>query len=162
MGRLQIDWQENAEELRQLYRRERHPQRRTRLQVLWQLRSGKRIEDVANSTGISYRAIQNWVAWYRQGGLLRVLERVTGNGSRGRAAKLRPLQQQALAAKVRQGTFRSAWDAVGWVQARWGIVYSYKGMYSLLKRLGGRPKVPRPRSDKANPTRQGAWKKGDW
>ena len=43
MGRtLQMDWQETAEELKQRYRREKHPQRRERLFALWHIRHGKR------------------------------------------------------------------------------------------------------------------------
>jgi len=38
-------------------------------------------------TGVCYRTIQNWVAWYRQGGLAEVLNRNPSNGS-GSTAKL--------------------------------------------------------------------------
>lgn len=162
MGRLQVEWEQSAEELRRLYQGERHAQRRTRLQVLWQLRQGKRIEDVVATTGVSYRAVQHWVAWYRQGGLAPVLERVTGYHSQGKPPKLSPLQQRALAAKVRLGCFRTVWDALAWVQDRWGISYSYQGMYTVLERLQAGPKVPRPQSTKTEPARQQAWKKGAW
>ncbi len=42
MGKsVKADWQESSEELKHRYLKEVHPQRRTRLQVLWQLRQGK-------------------------------------------------------------------------------------------------------------------------
>ena len=70
MGRaLQVEWQETEAELKQGYRREKHRQKRERLLVLWHLRQGKRVEEVAQMTGIAYRLIQRWVSWYRQGGL---------------------------------------------------------------------------------------------
>ena len=54
MGRrMKVDWQESCEELKQLYQKEVHPQRRTRLQALWQLSQGKRIQDVVDTTGAS-------------------------------------------------------------------------------------------------------------
>jgi transposase len=81
--RLRIEWQESAEELKALYKREPHSQRRTRLQVLWQLCTGKRIADVVETVGVSYRAVQQWAAWYRAGGLAKVLQHVTGHASRG-------------------------------------------------------------------------------
>ncbi len=59
MGRgLSVDWQESSEELKHRYQKEVHPQRRTRLQGLWQLRQGKRIEDVVDLTAASYRSVQ--------------------------------------------------------------------------------------------------------
>ena len=68
-ARLTVDWQESSEELKRRYQKEVHPQRRTRLQALWQLSLGKRIRDVVESTGASYRSVQQWLRWYRQGGL---------------------------------------------------------------------------------------------
>jgi transposase len=111
---------------------------------------------------MSYRTIQNWIAWYRQGGLAEVLLRITGHGSQGVAPFLNERQQRALAAKAELGAFRTVWDAVAWVEARWGIRYTYKGMYALLKRHGFGPKVPRPQSEKANLAQQEQWKKGGW
>ena len=69
-GRLKVDWQESSEELKQRYKQELHTQRRTRLQALWQLRQGKRPDSigVVDLTGASYRSVQQWLRWYRQGG----------------------------------------------------------------------------------------------
>ena len=66
-GRLKVDWQQSSEELKNLYQKEAHLQRRTRLQALWQLRLGKRIQDVVDLTGASNRSVQQWLRWYRQG-----------------------------------------------------------------------------------------------
>ena len=71
---------------------------------------------------------------------------------------LNPLQQRV--AKVQLGQFRTVWDAKEWVWGRWGVRYTYKGMYSLMKGLGLGLKVPRPHSDKADAKQQMAWKKG--
>ncbi len=58
--RLQVEWQETAEELKRLYKQERHPQRRTRLQALWHLRQGDRIAEVVAKVGVAYRSVQNY------------------------------------------------------------------------------------------------------
>lgn len=158
--RIQIEWQESAEELKALYKREQHPQRRTRLQVLWQLRTSKRIADVVENVGVSYRAVQQWLAWYRAGGLEKVLRHITGHASRGAMSYLNANQQRALAARVELGNFKTVWEVVQWAEDRWGVRYSYKGMYSLMKRHRLNLKVPRPQSEKANPAQQTAWKKG--
>lgn len=161
MGRhLEVEWEESAEELKAQYQQEKHAQRRTRLQALWHLRNGKRIQDVVEIVGSSYRVIQRWIAWYRHGGLEEVLRRVTGHGATGVSAYLNDVQQRALVARVALGDFRTVWDVMHWVEGRWGVRYSYDGMYSLMKRHKLGLKVPRPQSEKASPKKQEAWKKG--
>lgn len=155
--RLQIEWQETADQLKIFYRWERNPHRKIRLQALWHLRCGKRLQDVVEIVGVCYRTLQYWVAWYRVGGLAEVMRRIPGHGNRG-IAKLTALQQRALAAKVALGLFRTVWDAIQWVQDRWQIQYRYSGLLSCIKRLQGRLKVPRPRSVKADMDAQLAWK----
>ena len=157
---LKVDWQESTEELKHLYQKEAHPQRRTRLQALWQLRLGKRIHDVVDLTGASYRSVQQWLQWYRQGGLSEVLRRVVGHHAKGKKPYLNRLQQRALVAKVQQGEFRTVWDVMEWVRGRWGVGYTYQGMYSQMRGHELGLKVPRPHSDKADAQQQTAWKKG--
>jgi len=157
--RLQIEWQETAEELKQRYRQEKHPQRRERLMTFWHLCEGKQVKEVSQMTGTDVRVIQEWLAWYRSGGLNDVLRRVTGHGTVGVPAFLNRLQQKALAARVKVGDFRTVWDVIEWVKARWGIRYSYEGMRSVMKRNRCVLKVPRPQSEKANPQQQEDWQK---
>jgi transposase len=157
--RLQIEWQETAEELKQHYRQEKHPQRRERLMSFWHLCEGKQVKEVSQMTGTDVRVIQQWLAWYRSSGLNEVLRRVTGHGTVGASAYLNQLQQKALAARVRVGDFRTVWDVMAWVEARWGICYSYEGMRSVMKRNQCVLKVPRPQSEKANPQQQEDWQK---
>lgn len=162
MGRrLQVEWREASEELKQKYRQEKHAQRKERLLVLWHLREGQRVEDVAAMIGGSCRVIQRWLAWYRMGGLGEVLRRVTGHTSSGQEAYLNQVQQKALVARVKLGDFATVWDVLAWVKARWGIVYSYEGMRSVLKRNRLGLKVPRPQSEKADGITQAAWQKKD-
>lgn len=160
MGRsLQVEWQESAEELKRKYRAEKHPQRRERLFTFWHLRLGKQIRKLSEMTGTDERVIQRWVSWYRRGGLEEVLRRVTGHRTRGAPAYLNSLQQKALAARVQLGDFRTVWDVKVWVEARWGIRYSYEGMRSVMKRNQCVLKVPRPQSEKANEQQQANWQK---
>ena len=159
MGRkFEIDWQETASDLKKRYRQERNSERRTRLHAFWQLRLGKSLKEVAELVGIGYRTLQDWVAWYRHGGLAEVLKRIKGHGNQGRPAKLNKLQEKALAAKVALGCFPTVWDIIRWVQDRWKIQYSYSGLLSCLQRLKFRLKVPRPRSVKADVVAQNKWK----
>ncbi len=161
MGRrVKVNWQESSEELKHRYQKEVHPQRRTRLQFLWHLHQGKRMQDVMDLTGASYRSVEQWLRCYRQGGLSEVLRRVVGHQAKGKKPYLNRLQRRALVAKVQQGQFRTVWDAREWVRGRWGVSYTYKGMYSLMKGNGLGLKIPRPHSAKADARQQMAWKKG--
>jgi transposase len=158
MGRqVQIEWQQTADQLKLIYQWERNPHRKIRLQALWHLRCGKRLQDVVDSIGVCYRTLQYWVAWYRAGGLAEVLRRIPGYGSRG-VAKLTAIQQGALVGKVALGLFSTVWDAIQWVRDRWKIQYSYSGLHSCLKRLKCGIKVPRPFSVKADVQAQNEWK----
>lgn len=96
---LQVDWKENAEELKQKYREEKHPQRRERLFTLWHLCLGKQIRQVSEMIGTDERVIQRWVSWYRSGGLEEVLRRVTGHNTTGF-----PCVPQSASAKSTCGT----------------------------------------------------------
>lgn len=161
MGRpLQLEWHESESELKQRYQSEKDGERRTRLQALWLLRQGKRVADVVAVIGVNYRTIQEWIAWYRQGGLPAVLRRVRGYQARGQAAYLTPLQQRALVARVKLGDFRTVWEVRQWVEARWGIRYTYSGMWERMTGLRLGLKVPRPQAEKASPAAQARWKKG--
>lgn len=160
MGRsLKVEWQESAEELKQKYRVEKHRQRRERLFAFWHLRVGKQVKEVAELIGTSERVIQRWVSWYRNGGLAELMRRVTGHNTVGAPAYLSFLQQKAVVARVKLGDFRTVWDVIMWVEARWGIRYSYEGMRSLMKRHDLGLKVPRPQSEKADVEQQEAWQK---
>jgi transposase len=116
------------------------------------------MKKVAELVGVGYRTLQDWVAWYRDGGLKEVLQRIKGHGNQGRPAKLNTLQQKALVAKVALGCFRNVWDAIQWVRDRWKVKYSYSGLFKRLKSLTCRLKVPRPRSVKADVEAQEKWK----
>lgn len=156
---LQVVWQETATEFQQQHQQEKHVERRERLLALWHLRQGHPIPTVAAWLNRSPRQLQRWVAWYRLGGLSEVLRRVTGYATTGVPAYLTPLQQKALVARVKLGDFRTVWDCLAWVEARWGIVYSYEGLRCLLHRLGCTLQVPRPQAAPADPAQQEQWQK---
>ncbi len=49
--KLQIEWQEDTDEQKERYQREKDHQNRTRLQVLWLVRAGKPLSAVARIVG---------------------------------------------------------------------------------------------------------------
>jgi transposase len=102
--------------------------------------------------------VQRWVRWYRDGGLAAV--RTRKRGGRGAAAWLTAEQQAAVLEQAATGAFHTAADARRWISDQFQVGYRPKGIYRLLKRLGCRPKVPRPIHEQANQAAQAAWKKG--
>jgi transposase len=153
-----VAWQEDAATLRAAYRGARDPQLRPRLHALWLLRGGRALGEVVQVVGVHYRTVQQWVAWYRAGGLAAV--RAHRTAGRGQPARLTPAQQAALLERAAAGAFYSVADAVAWVQDTFGVPYRPQGMYTLLRRLRLKKKVPRPVNPKADPARQAAWKGG--
>src|SRR5207237_1075699 len=83
-----------------------------------------------------------------------------GGDGGGAAAWLTAEQQAAVLEQAATGAFHTAADVRRWIQEQFGLSYRPKGIYRLLKRLGCRPKVPRPVHEKANLAGQVAWKKG--
>jgi transposase len=87
----------------------------------------------------------------------------TGDGSwnPGGGGKVKRGAAKSLSGPGEVGQFcnRMGWDGMAWVEARWGIVYTYAGMRSVLKRHGLGLKVPRPQSEKADVKAQAAWQK---
>jgi transposase len=157
--RLQVEWQEDEATLKEYYLSEKDVQNRTRLQALWQLRRGRTIVEVAELVGRNPRTIQDWVAWYRQGGLAEVLQHRHG-GHGGKQSWLTDEQMDELQAAAIAGKIRCIQDGVQWVQEEHGVTYTYWGMRGVFARLGLRKKVPRPRNPQASAEEQEAWKKG--
>jgi transposase len=158
--RLQIEWQEDEATLKRRYLAEKDSQNRTRLQALWQLRRGRTTTEVAELVGKHPRTIQDWIAWYRQGGVEAVLGHRHG-GHGGKQSRLTGEQLQELKASASAGQVRSIQDGVQWAQEQHGVTYTYWGMREVFARLELRKKVPRPRNPKASAEQQEAWKKGD-
>jgi len=157
--RLQIEWQEDEATLKRRYLNEKEAQNRTRLQALWQLRRGRTIREVADVVGKHPRTVQDWIAWYRQGGLEEVLRHRHG-GHGGKSAWLTAAQMDELKAAASAGQVRCIQDGVQWAQEQHGVNYSYWGMRGVFARLELRKKVPRPRNPKASAEQQETWKKG--
>ena len=79
-------------------------------------------------------------------------------GGKGQPAWLTAEQQAAVAAEVETGRFRTGAEIRDWIAEQFGVTYTVEGVYSLLKRLRCRPKVPRPVHVKADREAQAAWK----
>ena len=156
---LSIVWHEDASEFEARYKAEPDLQRRTRLHALWLVRLGHTVPSAASVVGIHLRTLQQWLAWYRQGGLSAVLAHRHG-GHAGRVSRWSATEEATLKTIAAAGQIGRIWDGVVWAQTHCGVPYTYWGMRTVFARLGLKKKVPRPRSPKASDQAQHAWKKG--
>ena len=106
------------------------------------LRRGEGPTAVAGAVGVSRNAVQQWLRWYRTGGLAEV--RSHRRGGPGKPSFLTPVQQKQVVAEAAKGGFRTAQAVRDWIEEQLGVVYTVRSMYTLLPRLGIRLKVPRP------------------
>jgi transposase len=156
---LVIAWRDDAATVYRRYQQERKPDLRPRWHALWLLHTGRTVRQTAAILGVHERSVQQWLAWYRQGGLDEVAaHRKAGKGSR---ARLTAEQQAAVVAEAATGRFRTAAEVMLWVSETFGATYTLSGMHQLLRRLCCKPKVPRPLAENADLAAQEAWKKGD-
>lgn len=157
---VRIDWTETVDELEAGYRGEQNIERRKRWGALWRVQAGDRVADAARVIGVGERTVERWLGWYRTAGLDGVLHRVPGHGASGQPHRLTGEQQRSVLARCAAGEFRTFEEARDWAEAAYGVVYRPSGWATALRRMGVRPKVPRPRAEKADPMAQEAWRAG--
>lgn len=155
-----VNWREDdtEETLKAAYLGEHEGVIRSRLHALWLLRAGHSLGAVTTTLGVDYRSIQRWVAWYRRGGLSLVRSR--RSGGKGQPAFLGADAQAGVAREVATGRFQTGAEIRDWIAQTYGVEYTVGGIYTLLKRLRGCQKVPRPIHPRTNRAQQEAWKKG--
>jgi transposase len=117
------------------------------------------MRQTAELVGAHYVTLQQWVAWYRQGGLGEIRRHQHG-GRQGQPSRLTDEQIVQLQHQAQRGDFRTARDIREWLASSLGVQYSRGGIYGLLARLGWKPKLPRPQALTASPSAQEEWKKG--
>ena len=147
---FRVDWrtEDTPEALKAAYLAERDGTLRSRLHGLWLLRSGRQLSEVASVVGVHYRTVQSWVGWYRQAGVQEVLSHK--KGGRGTPRYLSTEEERGLAQEVSEGRFKTAGEIRDWIESEYEVSYKPGGVYSLLKRLGCSPKVPRAFHEKAD------------
>lgn len=156
---LHIQWQEDAATLKQRYQQEKDVEVRPRLHALWLVHTGHSLRSVAATLAVHYNTMLRWVGWYRRGGLAEVCRHHNG-GRQGVPAHLSAAQQQTLLHDINQGQFHTAEDIKRHLAQQYQAHYRRTGVYSLLRRLGVKKKVPRPHAAKADDQAQQGWKKG--
>ena len=155
-----VVWQETAAQLEGLYRAERDATLARRWHALWLLRNEQELADVAATIGVAYRTIQEWVAWYRRGGLDEVRAHRRGGNRRVSAPLVSAEQVAAVLREARTHGFATQALVRDWLAQHHGVTLTPKQGRRLVAQLGLRLKVPRPLAAKADLDQQAGWKKG--
>ena len=119
-------------EISRLYKQEKNPRFRERLQCLLLKDRGHTNTDVADMLQVVRETITEWLNLYQEGGLELLCRLETG----GSDAFLTPEQIAQLSAELDKNGFQTAKQVVAWVQEQFSVTYSERGMRDLLKRLG--------------------------
>lgn len=111
---------------------------------------GKSRTEAAQAAGMDRQTLRDWVHRYNEEGLAGLSDR---HGDFGPKRLLSPEQEAEVAAWVRAGPDLAEHGVVRWrradlaraIEARFGIVLAERTMSTVLRRLGFRRLVPRPR-----------------
>ena len=111
---------------------------------------GKSRTEAAQAAGMDRQTLRDWVHRYNEEGLAGLSDR---HGDFGPKRLLSPEQEAQVAAWVRAGPDLAEHGVVRWrradlaraIEARFGIVLAERTMSTVLRRLGFRRLVPRPR-----------------
>jgi transposase len=132
-----VAWSHTAADLAELLRVERNDQRARRLRALLLLREGASLDEAAAAVEAAPRTVWRWLAIYRRHGLDQCLRRIRGHQARGRPCALSAEQRCLLTKRIEAHPFASIDEAIAWVADHCGVIYTYQGMYALLRRLKG-------------------------
>ena len=135
---------------------------RDRVRMVMHAKEGRTGAAIAQRLGYTDRAVRKWIHRYNEGGLeaLRDLPR-SGRPRHLEAAREEGVRQRLDAgAQSRDGvcTLRGE-DVRRILKEEFGAVYSLRGTYALLHRLGYSSLAPRPRHPEADPAAQEEFEK---
>ena len=117
--------------------------------------------DAARAGGVDRQTLRDWVHRYTAEGLDGLSDRHGG----GTACLLSPGQEQQVARWVEEGPDLARDGVTRWrradlaraIKARFGVVMAERSVSDVLRRLGFRRLVPRPRHPGHDPAAQASW-----
>jgi transposase len=146
---------ESAAELLVLLKHEQDARLRSRIHLLFLIRSNQvasRVEAAKHL--LKHRnSIKNWLDTYRRGGLDELLH-IGTTGPKPEQKTLPPAVFKALRERVEGEGFSGYTGAQAWLHREFGLAVPYKTVHGLIrKRLGAKLKRARPRHPKKTTVR---------
>jgi transposase len=140
----------DAAGLRRAARRSANVGAARRMLALALVLEGRSRTEAAQAAGMDRQTLRDWVHRYNEEGLAGLSDR---HGAFGPKRLLSPEQEAQVATWVRSGPDLAEHGVVRWrradlaraIEAKFGIVLAERTMSTVLRRLGFRRLVPRPR-----------------
>ncbi|MBL9217725.1 MAG: IS630 family transposase [Opitutaceae bacterium] len=112
-------------------------------------------EQIAKVAGVSRKSVFNYRDKVERGG---VAELLTRDWAGARTPAVRGAVAEEFIARLEAGQFRQAKDAQAWIKKRTRKTLSVSGALKVLRRLGGKLKVPRKSHAKKDPVKAAKFK----
>src|SRR5476649_142673 len=112
-------------------------------------------EQIAKVAGVSRKSVFNYRDRVESGG---VAELLTRDWAGGRTPAVRGAVAEEFIERLEAGQFRQARDAQAWIKKRTRRTLSVSGALKVLRRLGGKLKVPRKSHAKKDPVKAAKFK----
>ncbi|MBW4680531.1 MAG: helix-turn-helix domain-containing protein [Microcoleus vaginatus WJT46-NPBG5] len=159
-GVYKLEITESESELEKRLSQEKTGSGKERLQLLYILKTkkAKTIKEAAELVGRNRVTVQDWLTKYRQGGLIKLLEKKVGTG---RPRKIPAWAEKELEKKLQSPTgFESYGEICSWLREKLGIEANYKIVHKLVYyRLKASPKIAHPKSTEQSEQRLKDFKK---
>lgn len=159
-GVYKLEITETEADLRQRLKSSKTASDKERLQLLYLLKTeqAQTIQAAAGLLGRHRVTVQEWLRFYRSGGLAALLAHTPRTGRR---QSIPPWAQAALKQRLQQNEgFNSYGEICQWLETQLGITAPYKTVHQLVHyRLQAAPKVARPMSVETSEAKVEAYKK---
>ena len=160
-GVLHLEVTESADTLEQLLKHQRDAIKRSKVQVLWWLKTGQatQVNELAERSGYHRVTISRWLSCYRQQGLERLLVDRPRKG--GRPPVIDGEVRRSLEQELQDPHgFSSYLEVQKWLAAVWGIQVPYKTVHHTVRyQLKAKLKRPRPVASQQQPEAVETFKK---
>lgn len=123
-----------------------HPSKRDRIKAILMLNTGYSYEHIAEVLLVDDSTIRRWHVRFEEDGINSLLS----DNYIGGTSKLTDKQQQELVEHLDNTLYLTAKEICAYVQKKYKIKYTVKGMVTLLHKLGFRYKKPKHVPGKAN------------
>lgn len=131
-----VQWQDTADQLLLRAAAEPNPHLARRWQGLYLICTGHSVSATARKVKVSYRTVENWLEWYREGGCDAVMRHRRGQQRPHPSNPLTTQHIEALVIEARLNGFANQKDAMGWLDRQFGVVLTTREMSELFRSNG--------------------------
>ena len=159
---MNVTLHHSSEELLKRYQTESNPRLARRIHGVYLASTGRTCMQISSITGAGRRTVQKWVRRYNTKGI----EGLQDQPRPGQPTKLPRALEDIFCHRLEAGPLEQDGASIlngpairQLLEREFGVVYSLRGVYDLLHRLGYSCLCPRPQHEQTDPHAQDAFKK---